>query len=487
MPTNPSYKPNTPILKQVSDTIDTFSMFSPGDRVLVGVSGGADSVALLHLLETVAPAYEIELAVAHMDHCLRPQADQEETAFVKQMAETLGLAFYKDVAQLDKTQGSLEERARNVRYAFFNSVAKTHGYHKIALGHHAQDNAEAVLLHLFRGSGLRGLSGIPPVRGNTIVRPLIDLNREDILTYLETLEMPYMEDDSNADLRFDRNRIRHHLIPLLKSQYNPDIVATLHRMAGLCRDEDQWCDQQLAPMLEKIEIAVTPESLILDPNRLVDQSHAAQRRLLRAVLRRWRGDLKRISALHVEALIQLASIGPERSRLNLPGGLAVEYRQNKMQFTYLENPRCFPDLETPQFCHAIETATSLPEKIVIPEICAAMTFTVKAPPAASVYQLQDNHTAWFDLNGIDFPLYIRNVADGDRFSPLGASGRQKIKKMFIDRKIPRDQRGQTALLASAKTIYWIAGLRRSNAALITNDTAMALCVTCHYHNPPPWL
>lgn len=482
MPSSPTYETNTPIIKQVSDTIDKFAMFAPGDKVLVGVSGGPDSVALLHLLNTVAPTYQIELAVAHLDHGLRPLADGKETELVKQLAGNLGLAFYVEAASLDSSQGSLEERARNVRYAFFNSVARDNGYHKIALGHHAQDNAEAVLLHLFRGSGLRGLSGIPPVRDNRIVRPLVDLHREDILAYLQQLEIPFMLDDSNADLRFDRNRIRHHLIPLLKTQYNPDIVATLHRMAGLCRDEDQWCDRLLVPTLEQIEFEVTPQYLILDTGPLVEQSLAAQRRLIRSALRRWRGDLKRISAHHVDALLRLASLG--QGRLNLPAGLAAEYRHNRLQFTYLENPRCFPDLETLQFCHAIEAVHCLPEKIEIPEIRATMAFAIGAPPAASVYQRPDNHTAWFDLNGLDFPLYIRNVEQGDRFSPLGAPGGRKIKKILIDCKIPRDKRGQTALLTSAVAVYWIAGLRRSSAALITTATEKALCVTCHYHDPP---
>lgn len=466
-----------PIIKQVAITIEQHAMFSQGDKVLVGVSGGPDSVALVHLLNTLSSAYAIELAVAHLNHGLRPQVDHQETEYVEQLAKTLGLVFHTENAQLDHNQGSLEELARDARYRFFNSLAQKHGYTKIALGHQADDDAESVLLHLFRGSGLRGLCGIPPVRDNRIVRPLIDLHRDQIVDYLKTRGIQYMLDASNADPRFDRNRIRHHLLPLLQEQYNPNLTATLHRMAGLCRDEDQWVEDHLEPLHKKIKIASTPRRLTLDAGLLADQPLAVQRRLLRSAMRQWRGHLKRISAFHIEALIHLLSPDRSEGRINLPKGLAIERRANEMRFTCLENPRHFPDPETVSFCHTITSAQSMPDKIDIPEAGAGMTLTITAPPDPDTFQKSDNSTAWFDIDRLVFPLYLRNAAPGDRFAPLGTHGTQKLKNLFIDSKIPRAQRNRTPVLASSDTIYWVAGLRRSSAALISQSTSQALRIT----------
>jgi tRNA(Ile)-lysidine synthase len=480
-PSNQTYESDTPILKQVEQTIAHHAMFAQGDKVLVGVSGGPDSVALLFLLRQLAPARKLHLAIAHLNHGLRPHADQQETDYIKHLANDLGVALHLKKLRLDPCQGSLEERARDARYRFFTSMSQKHGYTKIALGHQADDDAEAVLLHLLRGSGLRGLCGIPPVRDRRIVRPLIDLRRAQILTYLDSRRIRYMIDASNADLRFDRNRIRHELLPLLQKRYNPNLVATLHRMAGLCRDEDQWLDLHLTPLLAQLETASSPPCLELDLALLRAQPLAVQRRLLRLSLRRWRGHLKRITARHVEALICLSSSG----RINLPDGLAAERNANILRFTLLTNPRQFPSPPTPSFCYTLASLHALPAEITIPEADACMTFAITPPPDPNDYKGVGNHTAWFDLAQIDLPLFVRNAASGDRFAPLGTEGTRTLKKLFIDCKIPRAQRCRAPILAGAETIYWVAGLRRSSAARICETTTQALCVTLHRGPPLP--
>lgn len=478
MPPLSTYKNDPPILKQVVETIDKHAMFTSGDSVLVGVSGGPDSVALLQLLNGLAPGYKLQLAVAHLDHGLRPNVDQQETEYVEQLANDLGLPFHLKQAQLDPSQGSLEEQAREVRYRFFNSMAAKHGYTKIALGHQADDDAESVLLHLFRGSGLRGLCGIVPVRDERIVRPLIDLRRSDILAYLKRCGIQYMTDASNADLRFDRNRVRHKLLPLLQQDYNANIVETLHRMAGLCRDEDGWIDQHLRPLQAQIETASTPQRLTLDLELLWKQPRPVQRRLIRSALRQWRGHLKRITALHVEKIISLSSPDRSEGRLNLPDGLAAERSSNRLRFSLLDNPRRFPAAHDRSFQHTIASIKKMPTQITIPEANACMTFAITTPPNPKAYMAPDNLTAWFDPARLDFPLFVRNVLPGDRIAPLGTQGRKKLKKLFIDCNVPRTQRSRTPILASGETVYWVAGLRRSSAALISESTSQALRVTC---------
>ncbi len=479
-PSNHSYGTDPPILKQVVDTIVKYRMLTPGERVLVGVSGGPDSVALLHLLEALAPAYHLQLGVAHLNHGLRSPAADIEATQVAQLAEKLGLAFHVKQIHLDPQQGSLEDRARQVRYRFFNELADRHGYAKIALGHQADDNAESVLLNLIRGSGLRGLSGIPPVRHPRIVRPLIDIHRAEIMTYLKRRHLPYMLDGSNIDLRFDRNRIRHQLLPLLQRDYNPNITATLHRTAGICRDEDQWLDRHLQPVVDKMTTASTPRSLVLNLDLLAEQPRVLKRRLIRSALGQWRGHLRRITALHVEMLIDLIASDRSSSHLNLPGGLTAQRDLRRLQFSFLKNRRNFPSPPATSFHYALHAAETLPARLIIPEAGVRLDFTTGPPPKIQDFGGLDNSIAWFDLDRLGFPLFVRSRSPGDRLVPLGTQGTQKLKKLFIDFKIPRGRRSRIPILANADTIYWVTGLRRSNAALIDETTTQALCITCRH-------
>ena len=196
-------------------------MVQNGDAVLVAVSGGADSVALVYILLELAPQYSFRMAIAHLNHCLREKESDRDEAFVASLAKKLELPFYigrEDVLRYQKRHRlSLEDAARQVRYRFYDSIAAKYGYGKIALGHHADDNAELVLMNLLRGSGPLGLSGIPPVRDNRIVRPLINLRRSEIMDYAAVKKLDYVTDSSNWNLKFHRNKIRARLIPQLKS------------------------------------------------------------------------------------------------------------------------------------------------------------------------------------------------------------------------------------------------------------------------------
>jgi tRNA(Ile)-lysidine synthase len=213
------------ILRAVDRTLRTHCMLQNADAVLVAVSGGADSVALLHILLELAPKYSLRMAIAHLNHGLRQKESDRDEAFVASLAKQLELPFYvgrEDVrGYRQRHRLSIEDAARQVRYRFYNSVAVNYGYGKIALGHHGDDNAELILMNLLRGSGPLGLSGISPVRDGKIVRPLINLRRSEIMDYVAAKNLDYVTDSSNWDLKFRRNKIRTRLIPQLKSGYNP--------------------------------------------------------------------------------------------------------------------------------------------------------------------------------------------------------------------------------------------------------------------------
>jgi len=467
---------HTPAAKRVARTIDRHAMLARGDRVLVTVSGGADSTALLHILHALAPDLGLELAVAHLNHGLRGPAADSDARFVEELAGRLKLGFHCDRIHLDPSHGALEERGRQARYAFFHRLAEDQGYTKIALGHHMDDNAEAVLMHLLRGSGIRGLSGIPPVRGHRIVRPLIDLRRSEIIRFLQEHQIAFVEDATNTDLRFDRNRVRQRLIPFLQEQFNTNVVAVLHRTADLCWQEERWLQTVLAPTLDEIVTFLDPECMALNVRGLSAEPLAVQRRLIRDGLRKWRGNLKRVRADHIDNLIGLLDPQSEGKRICLPNRVGVERTRSHLRFTIRQGRGCLAIPQAPDYCYQIPFPESHPCTVSIPESGLKFQFSVTENPNRDVLNAADDNTAWFDSDQIAFPLILRNFRPGDRMSPLGLQGHQKIKKIFGDRKIPIAQRHRTPVLVSGKDILWIAGIRRSALAIPAGQTTRALKV-----------
>src|SRR5690606_7110870 len=234
------------VMDRVLETARRCRMWAPGDRIVVAVSGGPDSVALLHVLTRLKDQESLDLVVAHLNHRLRGRSADEDAAFVGSLAERWGLPAVveeADVARMARQRGvGIQEAAREARYAFFSRVAEAWGAARIALAHHADDQVETVLFRLIRGTGTRGLAGIPPVRG-PIIRPLIDVSREDIVAYCRRHRLPYRTDPSNRDMRYRRNRIRWELIPLLEERYNPRVREAIVRMARILRDEDDFLDR----------------------------------------------------------------------------------------------------------------------------------------------------------------------------------------------------------------------------------------------------
>ena len=237
----------------------TAKMLQPGDRVLVGVSGGADSVALLHILYRLSVSRDLDIGVAHLNHALRGKAADRDAAFVQTLARQLDLPCFsarQDVGlQRQKQGGSLEEAGRRARYRFYAQTAKTQGFTKIALGHHADDNAELVLMNMLRGTGPEGIAGIPPAREPGIIRPLIHARRREIMAYIKDNDLAYVVDASNQDPRFFRNRVRNELIPALSEAYNPRLTEALVRTASISRTEEEWLEQLTRPMLEAAILA----------------------------------------------------------------------------------------------------------------------------------------------------------------------------------------------------------------------------------------
>jgi len=230
----------------IEKTIIDNNMLQNNDAVLVGVSGGSDSIALINILKTLSIKKLKKIGIAHINHGLRGDESERDSDFVKTAARKYNLPFYikkTNVIHYQKEQGlSLEEAGRDVRYKFFYHIMDENGYNKLALGHHANDNAELILMNLLRGSGTLGLSGIPPVRNGRIIRPLINVTKEEIQLYLSENNINFITDSSNFDNQFLRNRVRRKLLPLLKNDFNPNITDTLNRLGVICKSENEWMD-----------------------------------------------------------------------------------------------------------------------------------------------------------------------------------------------------------------------------------------------------
>jgi len=461
--------------EQILHTISEFDMFRAGDKVLIGVSGGPDSVALLHLLNEMTAELNIELGIGHLDHGLRPSATAEEALFVQGLADALNLACHREKATIDPTCGSLEERARKMRYAFFHRIAETHLYTKIALAHHADDNAETVLMHLLRGSGIRGISGIPPVGKNGIVRPLIGSSRADILAFLKESAHAYRVDATNTDLRFTRNRIRHQLLPMLEKEFNPNITKTLNQAATIYRQEDQWLDHQADEWLPEVQSNSTARGFELNVHGLAKLPTAIQRRLIRNALRTWRGHIRGLTADHVQTLLEMAGPGCRNQRTNLPAGIRVERSASGLVFSHTSNPRkAWDSPPGPTFCYSIASAETIPAQLTLTEADCCLAFSTHRRSNRQTTRPRDPRTIVLDLEQLHFPLTIRNFQPGDCMRPFGLNGTQKIKQLFIDRKIPPRQRKRIPILISDQDVIWVAGLRRGAAAPLSKKTAHIL-------------
>ncbi len=462
-----------PRIAIVEETLRSHQMIFPYDAVLTAVSGGPDSVALLHILHSLAPAISIRLGVAHLNHQLRGHESERDAYFVESLAKKLDLPYHggnMDVGEYRRSQKlSWEEAGRLLRYSFFEITAKQYGYNRIATAHHADDNAELVLMRLIRGSGPAGFSGIPPVREGWIIRPLIRLYRSDIMEYLKENGLDYVTDASNQELKYLRNRIRHRLIPELSNDYNPSVRRHLNRFAEIIRDEDHFMEEIIDEWFEKAADPAEKGGTALRISSLMPLHRALIRRILRRAIKETKGDLRKITFDHIRSAMNLLPETSVGNHLDMPDGIGIDRTKDHLLIT-----KGKPEESDYEYRIDIDLLYHH-RRLFLPEAGAAIRFSIiessAVPPSGSI----DRNTAFFDLEKIRFPLLIRNRRPGDRFAPFGMQGRQKVKKYFIDHKIHREARVRCPLLLSANgQILWIAGHRRSREAPLRPHSRKAL-------------
>ncbi len=457
-------------------------MLAPGDRVLVGVSGGPDSMALLHLLSRMAPELKIRLGVAHLNHCLRGASADRDAEVVRLTALTLKHPCHMGRARVLKVKQklglSLEEAARRVRYAFFNKTMINTGYNKLALGHHMEDNAEQMLMALLRGTGPRGLSGIAPMRETRIIRPLLNARRSEIEDYIRKEDISSVQDESNHDLRFLRNRIRLRLLPLLASEYNPRIVDHLNRLADVTRKEEMWIEGLVAVQYEQAVLTSGEGIIALSIDALRMAHPALARRLVRMALQNLTGTLQRITFAHIQSVLCLLTNGCGEKECHLPGGIRARRTDKRLMLQVAPSRRRRTGEPTDEKETVLATVipTPFPDTVEIQTMGIGLRFSSFRPKRLPRWAEVDRNQAHFDLARLSLPLTLRPTTPGDRFTPLGAAGSQKLKKFFIDHRIPRQARAMTPVLADKQRIIWLVGQRIDDHVKVTPDTYRVLGV-----------
>ena len=315
------------LVARVYDTVQAHGMLLPGDVVLAGVSGGPDSVALLGILKDLTQQLSLNIGVAHLNHCLRGKESDRDEAFVRDLAAFHGLPLHvqqTDVATCAReSRKSIEEAARDVRYAFYRKIATHHGYNRVALGHNSDDNAEQVLMNLLRGSGPRGLMGIPPMRDNWIIRPLIRVSRQEILAFLAHGCQPFVLDSSNEDTRYFRNRIRHELLPSLIKDYNPEIKSALNRLSIVVASEEAWMEGETRETLSHHLERLNNREVRFQRDFFATLPVALARRVIRGAIKEVKGNLRRITFDHIDDILALMAGNTGHKNLDLPQGIRI--------------------------------------------------------------------------------------------------------------------------------------------------------------------
>ena len=482
MQTFNKFRPDA-LLGRVAKFIQAEKLIEPDDSVLAGVSGGPDSIALLYMLLMLQPHMFRTLGVAHLNHGIRSSEANRDAEFVSNLCRMLNIPFHIKKIDVDiyacKKKLNLEEAARICRYDFFRSLAQNEGYTKIALGHQANDNAELVLMHILRGSGTLGISGMSAIRDETFIRPLLKVTQSEIMDFITTNRLNHVYDSTNFNIAFTRNRIRHRLIPTLKGEYNPNIITALNTLATVVQDEDEWMSQITKSFFSKILLKRKFQKIILAANELQKIHRALARRVLRQALFELKGNLKRINLVHIESILNLLSFPKGYQQLNLPDGILVEHEYNSLRLSIV-NPvskqiqSVDPKDSKNCFRYIIHKPKNNPIIIHITEIDYYIKFSVINQKFDSLLDEAGQNIAFFDMDRLIFPLIIRNPKSGDRYSPLGMNGTQKLKNYFINAKVPRSQRKYIPILVSGDHIIWIAGHRLSHISRIRSVTKRIL-------------
>lgn len=466
-------KRQQPLPLRVRRFIKEHDLIRRNETVLVGVSGGPDSTCLLSILAELRSTLGLRLHVAHLNHLLRGAESDADAEYVSSTARDLGLPATiesQNVRAYQRQHGlSLEEAAREARYAFFARIASALNASTVAVGHTADDQVETILMHLVRGTGLDGIRGMQPLSSwglpgeamLRVVRPLLEVRREETEAHCAAQGLSPQDDSSNRWPNQLRNQVRSQLVPLLRS-YNPNVDGALLRVARAAGDDLAYIDDETSRLWGRVA-REKPEGVAVDRTEFASLHPALKRHLVRSVFRHLLGDLRDIESIHIESLLEAMS-KPAGKRLSLPRGLAFHGDYMHGLLTTGKTPPCpYPILES-------ERRLNVPGETEIGGWRVTGTILDQRPPEGQDSDLQ----AFLDLDNTGEEIRVRGRTRGDRFQPLGMEGTKKLHDFMVDCRIPQPWRDRVPLACSPEHILWVVGWRIDHRARVTPSTRRVL-------------
>jgi tRNA(Ile)-lysidine synthase len=439
------------LLHRIIHTIERHRMFEVGQSVGVAVSGGADSVCLLHALLELAPKWDLHLSVLHLNHQLRGEESRQDAEFVRELAASLGLAVCIREADVAASSGNLEQAARLARLAFFDQMLAAGEVARAALGHTRSDQAETVLFRFLRGSGTAGLAGIRPVTSQGLVRPLIEIERSEVKQFLRQRGIAWREDSSNASLQFARNRIRRQLMPQLAAAWNPAIAQTLAHTADWALAEEAYWEAEIDRLAAE-HFAESPGALCVRVDALIALPLAAGRRLVRRAMERVKSNLRGVDFGHVAAVLELASAGAGTGRVQAPGlDICRSFEWMRFSRSQVNSPGS-PPLE-----NGYRLAAAIPGILPVPGTSLAFSLELieKAETSEGSNNVYNDGVGCLDWQRLSGSLELRNWRPGDQYQPSGSTGKEKVKTLFQQARIPLWERRHWPVLTAGTSIVWV--------------------------------
>lgn len=455
--------------KKVIQYIEEQKILEAGDHVLIGVSGGADSLALLYFLDKYTKAFNILIGVAHLHHGLRGEAADADEEFVRTFCKGRNIPFYsrqrniKEISIAEKI--SIEEAGRNERYAFFQTIAGEHGYNRIAVGHHINDQAETMLMRLIRGTGVKGVSGIKSSRDNIYIRPFLCIEKKEIVDYCKKNKLAYRTDATNFQKDFTRNIIRLDIMPLIR-ELNPRAEVHFNEFTKIANEYEAFFEKYVDQVQEKI-LAKKNDMVMIDRELWLLEEPVVQKEILRRGIFEFKGSLKEIEYNHITAFYSLLKSEKTIWEIHFPQDIRLIRRYDRVMVTKKQT----------LINKTVSQKRILPNKTyifskegIIMETKIITQDDFRKKRCFFSKELENHSEKYFDYDKIKDNVYLRSRQPGDFFYPTGLSGKKSIKKYFIDKKIDRDSRDEIPLLATASEVLWIIGYAINQRYLADTNT-----------------
>ena len=460
------------VIEKIKQTIERENLIENKDKILVALSGGPDSVCLLHALKKLETYYNIKIYAAHLNHKIRGIEAQKDALYAAKLCDELDVPFFVkaiDVpAYAKEKKMTLEEAARKLRYDMLFEVKNRIGAKKIAVAHNLDDQAETVIMRLIRGTGITGLKGMDYKRVDGVIRPLMDTSKANIVSYCDENKLNPRIDHTNLETEYTRNKIRLKLLPFIEQEFSANIKDTISRMANVLREDSDYLEAEAQRIFEEQVLENTNETIKLDIEELKGTHSSLVKRLIRMAIKTLAGTLEGIDNVHIEDILSLIKNSKNQLKLNLPKGLIVYKTTDGLIFTFeeisFENVNYNYILKPDGYIQIDEIGMRIESKIMSKERCIALP--------------TGQYTKAFDYDKIKGDLIVRSRLDGDRMKPMGLGGTKKLKDIFIDLKIPREKRNSIAVLSDDKGILWLMGHKISEDYKIDENTKRVIRITC---------